>query len=153
MKRALLFLAACMLVLVPVAHAATPPGNIFRLAETVTCAGSPCSGTAPNDNADGADISQMRAITIRLCAASGQTLSGAGTLDVYAMDETDELWSLVPELEITVDPALASDRCGIVLSDRDIPIGWGRVAAVPNGVTLSSGNLTVTYVRRVKEQP
>ena len=153
MKRALLILSAALLALSAVAYAQTPPGNAIRATKTVTCAGSPCSGSAPSANTDGASIAQMRAIAIRLCADSGQTLSGAGGLYVYSMDEVDELWSIVPELEITVDASVASKRCAIILSDRDMPMGTGRTAVVPNAVTLSGGNLTIQYLRRTKALP
>ena len=153
MKHALLFLAGTIVALSAVAYAQTPPGNVIRATKTVSCAGSPCSGSAPSANTDGASLAQMRAIAIRLCAASGQTLSGAGTLEVYSMDELDELWSIVPELELSVDASAASKRCTIVLSDREMPLGTGRVAVVPSAVTLSGGDLTVTYLRRTKALP
>jgi hypothetical protein len=153
MKKALLAALLGMVLVVPLAYAYTPPGNVLKATATVTCAGSPCTGAAPNATTDGATLAQMRSISIRLCADSGQTLSGGGTLDVYAMDEADGLWSLVPELEITIDASVASDRCAIVLSDRDTPLGWGRVSVVPNAVTLSSGNLTISYYRRAKALP
>lgn len=153
MKRALLALAAALAVLSVVAYAQTPPGNVLRATKVVTCAGSPCTGSAPSANTDGATLAQMRAIAIRLCADSGETLSGAGALEVYSMDEVDEIWSIVPELELTVDASAASKRCTIVLSDREMPLGTGRVAVVPSAVTLSGGNITLTYMRRTKALP
>lgn len=153
MKRVLLSVALATLVSAPAAYAQTPPGNVIRATKTVTCGGSPCSGSAPSANTDGASLAQMRAISIRLCADSGEILSGGGSLYVYSMDEVDELWSIVPELELTVDASAASKRCTIILSDREIPLGTGRVAVVPNAVTLSGGDLTIMYLRRTKALP
>lgn len=135
------------------AYSQTPPGNVLRATKVVSCASSPCSGAAPSADTDGASLAQMRAIAIRLCADSGETLSGGGGLYVYSMDEVDELWSIVPELELTIDASAASKRCSIVLSDKEIPLGTGRTAVVPNAVTLSGGDLTITYLRRTKALP
>jgi hypothetical protein len=44
-------------------------------------------------------------------------------------------------------------RSAVVLSDRETPLGTNRVAIVPNAVTLSGGNLTITYARRTKALP
>lgn len=154
MKRAILMFAmALAFFFATVVYSQTPPGNVLRATKVVSCVGSPCTGSAPSANTDGATLAQMRAIAIRLCAASGQTLSGAGTLEVYFMDEVDELWSIVPELELTVDASAASKRCTMVLSDREMPLGTGRVAVVPSAVTLSGGDLTITYMRRTKALP
>jgi hypothetical protein len=138
-----------------IAVAQTPTGNVFRLPEqTTTCVGSPCSGAAPSGATDGRNIAQARAISVRLCAASGQTLSGAGTLDVYLYDEDDGLWSLAPLSEIEVPADCASKRCCEVLEDRDVLVGFGRVAVVPNAVTVSAATtLSVKIKIRVKEQP
>jgi hypothetical protein len=153
-KRTIPLLAVAVLVMASLAHAATPPGNVFRGTITTACGGSPCSGSAPTLSTDGRDIAQARSITVRLCAASGQTLSGAGALDVYAWDEDDELWALSPTLAITVPAAAAGDRCAVVMADAEVLVGFGRVTAVPNAVTISGGaSLAVKIYVRVKEQP
>lgn len=137
------------------AMAQTPAGNVFRIPEqTTSCAASPCSGSAPSASTDGRNVAQGRAISVRLCAASGQTLSGAGTLDVYAYDEDDGLWSLNPALAITMPASASGRRCIMVLDDREVLVGFGRVAIVPNAVTISAATtLSVKIYVRVKEQP
>ena len=155
MKRAVLpVVAVAMLALASAVYAYTPPGNVLRATLSTECASSPCSGTAPSADTDGRSIAQSRSVSIRLCAASGQTLSGGGTLDVYAWDEDDELWAISPELAITVPAAASGQRCAIVMTDAEVLLGFGRVAVVPNAVTFSGGSsLAVKYYVRVKEQP
>lgn len=153
MNRQLAVVAVATVLCAAPAEAQTPTGNILRTTGSVTCAGSPCTGSAPNATTDGATLAQLRAMSIRLCADSGQTLSGAGTLDVYSMDEADSIWSIVPDLEITLDAKVNGKRCAVVLSDRETPLGTNRVAVVPNAVTLSGGNLTIIYARRTKALP
>lgn len=147
-------LATVLVIVLPaLAVAQTPTGNVLRASITTTCAGSPCSGTAPSADTDGFPVSQRRALALRLCAASGQSLSGGGALDVYSGDEDDGLWSLNPALAITVPASAAGKRCVIVLSDTEVLVGFGRVAVVPNAVPLSGGNLTLKYITRVKVLP
>jgi hypothetical protein len=154
MKRVALALTFAMLALTPDANAQTPPGNVLRATIPTACGGSPCSGTAPTTSADGRSIAQSRSISVRLCAALGQTLSGGGTLDVYAWDEDDELWALSPSLAVTVPAAASGVRCAFVMADAEVLVGFGRVAVVPNAVTFSGGaTIAVKIYVRVKEQP
>lgn len=152
MKHLPLTLAVALLALT--AEAQTPPGNVLRATVTTSCSGSPCSGSAPSASTDGRSIAQARSISVRLCAASGQTLSGGGTLDVYGWDEDDELWAVSPSLAITVPASASGARCAIVMADAEVLVAFGRVAVVPNAVTISGGaSLGVKIYVRVKVQP
>lgn len=136
------------------AHAQTAPGVVLRNPSfPTTCGGSPCTGAAPTLATDGRTLVNGSGVKVRLCADSGQTLSGAGTLDVYFFDEDDSLWALVPSLAITVPAAASGDRCVVVLTDAVTTVPTGRVAVVPNAVTLSGGNLNVKIYVTVKKAP
>lgn len=154
--------ATCYLVAITLVWIATPsqamaqtaPGTVLRNPSFITtCGGSPCTGTAPTLTTDGRTLVNGSGVRVRLCADSGQTLSGAGTLDVYFFDEDDSLWALVPSLAITVPAGASGDRCVVVLADHATTVPTGRVGVVPNAVTLSAGNLSVKVYVTVKKAP
>ena len=81
-----------------------------------------------------------KGITVTVCADSGQTLSGAGTLTAYNRDESIALWATVPDFNLTVSSS--ARRCQSFAGfNVDVPVG--RVTWVPTGVTVSGGGVTV----------
>lgn len=141
-------------LVVPVSSAQTAPGTVLRNPSfSTTCGASPCTGSAPTLSTDGRTLVNGSGVKVRLCADSGETLSGAGTMDVYAYDEDDGLWALVPSLALTIPAAASGARCVYVLEDRATTVPTGRVAIVPNAATLSGGNLSVKIYVTVKKAP
>lgn len=140
-----LAVAACTVAAAITAHAQTTlPGKVRRVAMTTTCGGSPCSGAAPSAASDGVSLQFATGLRLRLCADSGQTLSGAGAIAVYVRDETDGLWTRVPALDKTVPASASGLRC-IGWDENAVQLPYGSVVYIPAGVTESGGNLTVSH--------
>lgn len=111
------------------------------------------TGSSPNSvpPTDPFILADVHGYTVRLSAAAGQTLSGAGWLRCWARWFTDGStdWFRVPDLDLVVSESAAAQR----------RVGWGEqetlvghadeVVYVPDGVTYSSGSLNVD-IRGVK---
>lgn len=85
---------------------------------------------------------------VSLCAANGQTLSGAGTLDAYYYDLGAALWMRDPDLDLTV--SVTGTSCGgaacrcQIWPDFDVAaVKGGYVLFATTGITVSAGTLTV----------
>lgn len=126
------------------ASAQTLPGRVRRFPAATTCGSTTCSGSAPSAASDGVALQAATGLRLRLCADSGQTLSGAGTLSAYVRDETDGLWTRVPALDKTVPASASGLRC-VGWDENAVLLPYGATVYVPAGVTVSGGNLTVTH--------
>lgn len=82
---------------------------------------------------------------VTVCAESGQTLSGAGTLSIYMLDELSGLVTRNPGLDMSV--TASGNRCQtfpdlVVAGSR----GDGWMIAAATGITVSGGTtVTVRY--------
>lgn len=104
------------------------------------------TGTAPTTSAtDGMPAIGLTSYEVMLVADSGQTLSGAGTVDCYEFDEPHAVWVLKPSMVMTV-PASASGKRRILLDSINVNGGRGRIKHVTNGVTISSGSVTLVQI-------
>lgn len=125
-------------------------GGTYQTATTVacssrsfTCSAGTCTETAPSTNA-GFALANVQAYYIRVCADSGQTLSGAGTMRDYHCSA-----SLSPTCSQVLDNALtvtaSSVRCQewapfvVPYLDNTSDTMWWS----PSAVTVSSGNLAI----------
>jgi hypothetical protein len=107
------------------------------------CAQAGVTCDAPTLATQGLGLDNMQGLVVTACAASGQTLSGAGTLTAYIYDETVGVWSRIPDLDLS--PATASVRC-VSFAGIWVAAPRGRVAWVPTTVTASSNSVTVYIV-------
>jgi hypothetical protein len=103
-----------------------------------TTAGVTCD--APTLVTDGVSLKGVGGVTVTVCATTGQTLSGAGTLTAYVWNEATSTWANAPDYNLTVTSS--SVRC------QNFAPFWvadthGRIAWVTTGVTASSNNVTV----------
>lgn len=108
-----------------------------------TCSAGTCTETAPSTNA-GTALEYIQSYYVRICADSGQTLSGAGTMRDYHCSAT-----LSPACAQVLDNNLSvtasSVRCQewapfvVPYIDTTSDTFWWS----PSGVTVSSGNLTI----------
>ena len=124
------------------------PGN--RNAKAVVAA----SGTAndiPSGTSVGVNIYQAQAVQVCLSADASQTLSGAGTLECYYYSPQTSRWHRLKSWDLSVategiaagtyrDCAFTSNTPGF---GSPIIHRGGRLAWVPNGVTISSGGVTI----------
>ena len=109
------------------------------------------SGTAdaPTLATQGMNLANVGGFSVVASADSGQTLSGAGSLQAYLYDDNVARWARCPDLDLTCGTASVRDLAfpGFsVLSPR------GRIAYVPSGVTVSSGGVTI-YLNATKVTP
>lgn len=142
-------LAAILALALPVLALAAPAtysdtaGGVKSVCATSTC-------DAPTEAAsltDGVSLvsAVYRGLTITVCADSGQTLSGAGTLTAYSRDPSVGLWASLPDLNISM--STSARRCQSFASPS-ILVPAGRITWVPTGVTVSGGGVTVYISRR-----
>jgi hypothetical protein len=101
---------------------------------------SPVTGAAPTavDGTDGQPVQDFCAITVVAQVASGQTLSGAGTLQCYVFDPVVALWARRVEADLAVNVTIATTRQQCWNVEIKAPRGqyykW-----VPNAVTFAGG--------------
>ena len=103
-----------------------------------TTAGVTCD--APTLVTEGVSLSGVGGVTVTVCAASGQTLSGAGTLTAYVWNEATSTWANAPDYNLTVT--------GTTVRCQNFAPFWvadthGRIAWVTTVVTASSNDVTV----------
>ena len=120
-------------------------GHTFSLAQALT-------GTAPTTATEGQALKDLDAITVVLLAASGQTLSGGGTLNCYVYDADVGVWVRYPGADLTVT---ASSVRGQAFTPVEI-VGArnARVLWVTSSVTVSAGTVTtyqLGFSERVKD--
>lgn len=105
------------------------------------------SGTRPAPTAatEGLSLTGVTKFRVFVSAASGQTLSGAGTLQAYVWEDGLNSgsggWARNPDQDVTVN---ASAVQAMASSDLVVGVGTGRVVFRANGVTTSSGEVTVS---------
>lgn len=136
----LLLLGAVALLL---ASSEPPPTTVACASRTVTCSAGTCTETAPSTNT-GTVLLSARGYYLRVCADSGQTLSGAGTMrDYHCSAALSPSCAQVKGNNQAVTNS--AERC-----EEFIPFVVPYVDNTadtmfwsPTGVTVSSGNLTV----------
>lgn len=119
------------------------PTNAKGVAATGTANDAPTAD-------EGVDCNNIQAVEVTLQADSGQTLSGAGTLEAW-FKVPQGGWARAKEFDLSVAAtgiAAATYRTITFQGPspgRGIPIiaRQGRAAWVPNGVTVSSGGATI----------
>ena len=126
---------------------ATAPGGAFV---AVSRKGVAADGTEAFDAAatDGASLRSASGWDVYVEADASQTLSGAGTLLAYWYSDNQARWFRAPDFDITVPAAAASNRGYYPLAGspgKGIPVivQSGRIGYAPNGVTVSSGAVTI----------
>lgn len=137
-------LALLLAILLPVlAQAAAATYTATAKGVKGVCASGTCD--APVEAAgltDGANLADVpyKTVFVTVCADSGQTLSGGGTLTAYSRDGVIALWAAVPRNNIAVTSS--ARRCQDI-EVFDAPIPSGRATWVPTSVTVSGGGVTV----------
>jgi hypothetical protein len=106
------------------------------------CASGTCD--APTLATEGANLDAVSAVSVLVCADSGQTITGGSGVSLYFYDATPALWGK-KGTALTVP---TGSRCAFAEGDSPglgIPViaPRGRLAAIPIGITVSSGGVTV----------
>jgi hypothetical protein len=89
---------------------------------------------------DGLDLENLAHYRVIVSAASGQTLSGAGSLLAWMWSHTLAAWCRNPALDQLVT---VSGKRAQVSAEFDVGVCIGRVLFAASGVTASSGAITV----------
>lgn len=110
--------------------------------ETQPCTAGSCSRSSnPSASTDGMALGSARGWRVTVCAASGQTLSGGGTVQIWAMDPDIDgngtaLWGRNTALDFTPDSGV---RCTFRDFKADVRLNGWRVQPVASSVTVSGG--------------
>lgn len=140
------FSLAAVLLSLSAAGQTDPPAMTRKWSESQAL-----TRAAPTLTTEGLDLSDIAGFRVTVCAASGQTLAGAGALQAYVYDNDLALWTRNPSLDITISTAGA--RC-LTFADIQTVVATGRGLFAATGVTVSGGT-TVTvqmkaWTRRAK---
>lgn len=140
-------LVAVALGLALTAHAGAPYATGTTMAcasRTFTCSAGTCTETAPSTNT-GLALAYVQSYYVRVCADSGQTLSGAGTMRDYhcsALLSPACARVLDNNLSVTAAAVRCQEWAPFVVPYIDTTsdtMFWS-----PSGVTVSSGDLTIS---------
>jgi len=138
---------AALIVLLPGLSLAqlspTPSGQAIGPAGASTQTANSAAGNEPSTTTDGVILTNQCRAAIIVSAASGETLSGGGTLKLWWLDttQTTPRWNLLVE---GTDPAMTG-----AAARRDVTVGvrktfpYGRLYVEADTVTASGGALTV----------
>ena len=124
----------------PAAATWTNPSGTTAVA---VCAQAGVTCDAPTLATQGISLDNVQGFSITACAATGQTLSGAGVLTAYVYDDAVGLWSRLPR------PRPHQLHRHRPLRDLGGHLGGGscgRVAYVPTALTASSNSVTVYMI-------
>jgi hypothetical protein len=95
--------------------------------------------TPTTDGTIGLDLSSSIAFMVVLDAPTGQTLSGGGEVDLYYYDATLAAWYPGPATGNWTSLSECAGKARCVHGTYDVTMPRGKVIAVTNGVTVSSG--------------
>lgn len=96
---------------------------------------------APTTNSEGMQLGNVSGYRISICADSGQTLSGAGTIDIYWYSYDAALWMRNRDLALNV--TASGVRCQVFADNRVAAKLGGRLLPAANAVTVSAGSVTI----------
>lgn len=137
-----LFLMACAAGRTALPIDANGIGQEF-LFYTGTAVSSGGNASAPSAVTDGVDVTSSSAFRVLVSAASGQTLSGAGTLRIWLYSKSLARWCYNPQLDWAASFSSGTWR-DVATPDFSVAMGFSRVYAQLIGFTSSSGNVTPT---------
>lgn len=114
--------------------------------ETQACSGGTCAGSVPTSTSNGMQLYGVQGFRLTVCAPSGQTLSGAGTMQAYLCDAAKSVCSRNKGLDVTVNAS--SVRCQVFPDFTVGVVPWAdsTVEFVASGVTVSSGTPLTVYL-------
>jgi len=112
--------------------------------EAQTCTTGTCTrSAAPVSNAEGMGLKSVRGYRVSACAATGQTLSGAGTLQAYWCDAISGLCMRNKDLDLSVSASgvqcqvWADFQVGQVTQNLDSVVFAASSVTVSGGATLT----------------
>jgi hypothetical protein len=133
------FRSTALIALFSFAAFALPSRYSYEWAANSTaqpCSAGSCTRAAPTLPTEGMSLVGMFGYKLTVCAAAGQTLSGAGSLLAWDYNVDEGVWTRDPLLDLAV--TVSGGRCQ---TWPDFPLGAGvdRVLFAASGVTVSGG--------------
>lgn len=98
------------------------------------------------DTNQGVLFTNVCGFRIIICANSGQTLSGAGTIRLHLLDTTVGEFAEDGDLSWTISSRASGRRCWASPDFRST-VAIGRLLPATDGVTVSGGTTVRVYVR------
>lgn len=155
-------LLVLLLLCAGLAHAQTvipcPVSATYRCYwESQPCTAGSCSRTAAPTTTEfatkGISLKDMQGARLLLCAASGQTLTGTGTIHLWTWDPSiPSLTSSSPAQDLSVADAWSSSRCNasacqcVTFGDLQQAGNSGqKVIAEASGVGVTGGSAAALY--------
>lgn len=123
----------------PVSAQITVVGPAAASTQTVNHA----TANQPSAAGDGANIAGLSSCTVVVSAASGQTLSGAGTVRLWYYNSTIARWA--ENMDVYSTQGVSSQRDSLTQA-FNVGVKTGRLYAEARSVTASGGALTVRLV-------
>lgn len=118
--------------------ATCPSGAVFtQCVAAQACSAGSCTGTAPSTSTEGMLLGGVTGYRLTICAAGGQTLSGAGTMQAYAWNSAEGLWSR--DLGLDQNVTASGKQCQ-TFPDFKVGLSYDRVRFVASAVTVSGGS-------------
>lgn len=106
----------------------------------------------PTLASDGVDILGLQSVSITIECDPGESFATAsGQLDAYWYDPLVGAWSYVADAYKSIPPEAAGRRRITVVAA--VPNSRGRIAFIPNGLSISAGTLTTVYAPVVSFNP
>ncbi len=125
------------------------PGGTSVKSVQATTEAAPVAGT---ESTAGINLTGVSALTFWLEADSGQTIAAdTGVFDFYQADGDLGFWAYLPGVIVPVAPGSTGKR-RVQIGTMPIDNGRGRLAAIANGLSVSSGGITL-YMTATKRTP
>jgi len=130
----------CLVMLVALAAFALPDRYSYEWAtggNAQPCSAGVCTRSDPTLATEGMSLASVSGYRLKICAVSGQTLTGAGTMKAWAYDADEGVWTRAKDLDQAVTES--TKRCQ---SFPDFLSGTqrDRVLFAASGVTVSGGS-------------
>lgn len=99
---------------------------------------------APTLSTEGAGLTEARGLRVSVCAATGQTLSGAGTLKAWYLNPSG-LWNRNSALDLSIPATASGIRCW-AFPDMAVLVRTGRALFATDSVTVSGGTTVIVRI-------
>lgn len=119
--------------------------NASEYTETTTVSAGSATRSAPTLDTEGLPLGSVDAAALVLEAASGQTLSGGGTMKCYYYDPSVAAWVRAPDADLTM-PSGTSGQRRITFQGLAVVGKRGRILYAPSSVTVSGGATVKVYL-------
>lgn len=106
----------------------------------------------PTSATTGFNTHRVKGMRVSVCAQSGATLSGAGSINAYNQNPSTGLWERNPGLDLAISVtatscAGAACRCQVFPDIEQVASQGSQYLPAANAVTVSAGTTVDVYVQ------